>query len=123
VADIAGERWLIDLKTGKGIYADTALQLAAYRYAEGLLLPDGTEVRMPEVDHCGIVHVATDGATFHLADVSQDTWRTFLYVAEVGRWRDVWDGYGPNAPSPISDPLKPAALPIGPLLAKVAVGQ
>lgn len=42
---------LVDFKTTKsGIFPETALQLAAYKAAEFVGLPDGTEVPMPEVD-------------------------------------------------------------------------
>ena len=55
--------WLMDVKTNeKGIYAETALQLAAYRYAEFYVDNEGTEQPMPEVDHCGAIHVTSDDA-------------------------------------------------------------
>ena len=56
-------RWLLDVKTNeKGIYGETALQLAAYRYAEFYVDNEGNEQSMPGVDHCGAIHVTSDDA-------------------------------------------------------------
>lgn len=100
---IDGEPWLIDLKTGKGVFAETALQLAAYAHAEAMLLPDGTEVEMPRVAHVGVAHVATDSVRLLPVDAGEATFRLFLYVAEVARFlRDVKAG-----DTPIGDAINP----------------
>jgi hypothetical protein len=68
IADITGisgerERWLLDIKTGeKGIYAETALQLAAYRAAEYYVDQNGDEQPMIGVEHCGAIHLTADDA-------------------------------------------------------------
>jgi hypothetical protein len=55
------QRWLIDFKTSKGVYGDTALQTAAYARAEFYLGEDGTsELPMPYVDRIGVLHVQPD---------------------------------------------------------------
>lgn len=51
------EPWLFDYKTGSGIYPETALQLAAYRYAEFHVGEDGAELPVPEVVACAAVHL------------------------------------------------------------------
>ncbi len=66
VADIPGHgRVLLDYKTGdSGIWPETVLQLAAYRYADFYLGTDGhTEVPMSEVgiEHTWAVWVRADG--------------------------------------------------------------
>ncbi len=54
---------LLDIKTNeKGIFGETALQLAAYRFAEFYLDPDGNEQPMLEVDGCGAILVGSDSA-------------------------------------------------------------
>ncbi len=61
----AGERetWLLDIKTGeKGIFPETALQLAAYRNAEFFVDNDGNEQPMITVDNTGAIHVTADDA-------------------------------------------------------------
>jgi hypothetical protein len=68
IADLTGptgerERWLLDIKTGeKGIYAETALQLSAYRFAEFYLDQDGAEQPMISVEACGAIHITSDDA-------------------------------------------------------------
>lgn len=85
-------RGLLDVKTSRsGVYAETALQLAGYRYAETML--DGeTEVPMPEVDWCGVVWVRADGYDVYRMDVTPATFRTFLYAKQVGEWLDFKEG-------------------------------
>lgn len=95
---IDGVRWLLDIKTGKSVYDDVALQLAAYRYAD-VALVDGAEVVMPEVDECGVVWVQPDAAQLMPVDAGEDSHRAFLYVAQVARWR--------RDASPIGEPVLP----------------
>lgn len=47
----------IDLKTSKGVYGETALQLAAYSEAEFYIDEDGNEQPMPEVTKTFVAHV------------------------------------------------------------------
>jgi hypothetical protein len=62
------ELWLVDLKTGKGVYGDMALQQAAYRYAHyGLVTetPDSPVWRrepLPRVQRMGILNAHDDGS-------------------------------------------------------------
>jgi hypothetical protein len=73
--DAAGNYWLLDHKTGKGVYPDMALQLAAYADAENIViapkLGDGTatnvpvDMPMPHIHHLGVLHIRPDGTTLH----------------------------------------------------------
>lgn len=76
---------LIDIKTSKGIYGETALQLVAYRHAEVYLDPsnDNAETPMPEVDFCGVVWVRADGYDLVPYEAGDREWRTFLYAYQV----------------------------------------
>lgn len=66
----AGRVWLLDWKTTlKGVFSDTALQLAAYRYSafyvlEGEVDEDGRAIEhpMPPVDRVGVVLLRDDGS-------------------------------------------------------------
>jgi hypothetical protein len=82
-------RYLLDMKTGKGVYPEVALQLAAYRNAEFIGLADGSEAEMPDVDACAVLHLPEAGG-YELVDVraDADVFRTFLYVREVFRWQN-----------------------------------
>lgn len=86
VLTVDGQRvtWLLDLKTNRsGIFGETALQLAAYRYAD-VLITGGTEQPMPPVDGCGAIHVRSDGADLIPVVAGPEQHRTFLYAQQVG---------------------------------------
>lgn len=83
VADLAdGRRWLLDIKTSSAVYGDTALQLAAYRYADRYADDDG-EHDMPAVDACGVIHVRADGYDLVPMTVGEAQLTAFRYVAQV----------------------------------------
>lgn len=92
IADLAingggAQRWLLDLKTTRsGIFGETALQLAAYRHADALLAPDGTERPMPPVQGCAAVHIRGDGYSLIPVAADEQVFRTFLYVAQVAQF-------------------------------------
>lgn len=87
VADLHGERWLLDLKTTRsGIFGETALQLAAYRHAEFYIDPDGNEQPMPEVDHVGAVWCRADGYDLIPVEAGPDQYRMFQYAQMVARF-------------------------------------
>ena len=100
IADIPGlGRVLIDYKSSKGVYPETALQLAAYRHAEFIGLPDGTEWPMPPVDGCAVLHLpahdegweptADDpGYAFKPVIADEQVFRAFKYVREVFRFME-----------------------------------
>ncbi len=91
-------RGLLDVKTSRsGIFAEVALQLAGYRYGETML--DGVdeagevvELPMPAVDWCGAIHVRADGYDVFRLDVTEKTFRVFLYAKHVGDWLDFREG-------------------------------
>lgn len=78
-------RLLGDFKTNRsGIFAETALQLAAYRYADVLIATDG-EQPMPQVDACAAVHIRGDGYSLIPVTADQQVHRLFLYAQQVAR--------------------------------------
>lgn len=83
------KRLLIDLKTARsGIFGEVALQLAAYRYADVILLDGEEEEAMPEVDGCAGVHIRGDGSDLIPVTTSPEIHRAFLYVQQVARFVD-----------------------------------
>lgn len=77
------EDWLLDVKTGSGVYDDVAFQLAGYRYADTWVDfsgPEPVEREMPSFDRCGVVHVREDGYSLHEVEVTEETYRGFLYL-------------------------------------------
>lgn len=58
LAEIDGEIWLLDYKTGKGIYPEVGLQLAALGACDRVI-SDGLDV-LPKIDRYGAVHIRPD---------------------------------------------------------------
>lgn len=89
IADMGGTRWLLDVKTSKGVYAETALQLAAYRGCEFYVTDDDpdTEYPMPEVERVGVLHVTPDGTCLYPMAGGADPWEAWLAVMTVAKKR------------------------------------
>ncbi len=88
IADIRGERWLLDIKTTRsGVYGETAYQLAAYRYAEKFL-GYGEQPMIP-VDRCAVVWVRSDGYSFKPMTVGPAEFRQFRYIYENCKAADI----------------------------------
>lgn len=83
---INGTLWLLDWKTGKGVYAETALQLAAYAHAERFLRADGTEGAWTQPERCGAVHITADSAELHEVDAGDQAYETFRHAKRVAAW-------------------------------------
>lgn len=106
IMTIGGRRLLVDFKTGKAIYPDVALQLAAYAHAEAVLLDDGTTQPMLPVDGAAALHLreydpalAPDrGYSLIPVDIAdrdpgavpyvQDPFTAFRNCREVMRWME-----------------------------------
>lgn len=87
IADLHGERWLLDLKTTRsGIYGETALQLAAYRHAEFYVDRDGNEHDMPQVDHVGAIWCRADGYDLIPVKADAEVYRMFQYAQMIARF-------------------------------------
>lgn len=101
---------LIDLKTGKAVYPETSLQLAAYAHAD-LWQPDGpdSEQPLPGVDLVYVAHVQADHVDMvpALYAATDNEWRVFRYVQQVSRWQHLRTGLNPEA-SPFGDPERAA---------------
>ncbi len=76
-----------DYKTSRsGIFGETVLQLAAYRYAEFAGMPNGEEVPMPQVDTCVALNLRPEGYKLHELDAGESAYRTFLYAMQIARF-------------------------------------
>lgn len=92
LTDETGQRrtLLLDLKTNeKGIFGETALQLAAYRYAEKYLDATGSEHDMPAVDGCGAIHITADDAQLIPTFSGPEQFRSFRIAYAM---RDIVNG-------------------------------
>jgi len=82
-----GTKRIADIKTSKGVYGETALQLAAYRFAEFYLNGDGGEDYLPLVDETGwVLHVTEHGTQAVPVPVDIKQFDVFLAAQEVARW-------------------------------------
>jgi hypothetical protein len=78
---------LLDLKTTRsGIFGETALQLAAYRYAD-VWLVDGQECEPEKVEHCAGIHVRGDGYDLIPVEAGEQEFKDFLYVQRVAQFQ------------------------------------
>lgn len=82
---------LLDYKSGKGLYPEHALQMAAYRYADFIGLPDGTEVPVPKVDGAVLVHIRPRSLKFRPVEAGPDQFRTFLYARQIAQFAETGD--------------------------------
>jgi hypothetical protein len=88
IAVIAGETWLLDIKTSKGYYPETAQQLAAYGHAEFIGRPgDPTQYAIPPIDQYGVVHVRPEGAELIPYDVTDIEFAAFLAAKKQHQWK------------------------------------
>jgi hypothetical protein len=90
---------LLDLKTGKGVYDEVALQLAAYRYCDlgivqeqvtgprGGVRTEDRQIPVPAVDETWVAHLHESSVEFRPVQGDAETYDTFLFMAEVyDRW-------------------------------------
>lgn len=86
-ATIDGERVWIDNKTTRsGIHAEVGIQLAAYRFAEHILRPDGSRVPMPKADGGAVLHVRPEGWKLVPVKADEELFEVFLHLREVFRY-------------------------------------
>ena len=87
IARIAGEVWMLDYKTSKGVYEETALQLAAYANADFIgRAGDPLRYGIPEVEQYGVVHIRPEGAELVPYDCT-GAFEAFLDFMRGQQWR------------------------------------
>ena len=93
IADMGGERWLLDLKTSKGVYGETGYQLASYRYATHYVDADGKEQPMIPVDRCAVVHVTAKGWAVIPMQADESVLKGFRHISVVAREAELNGSY------------------------------
>lgn len=110
-----------DLKTGKSVYGDVALQLCAYANADYGIIPDGDgwlRVDLPEIDTEAalVVHLNENVCDTYPVDIGPDTYDALMAAIGVAGWTKigsknvVGDKLTPPEPLP-TDTIEPAADP------------
>lgn len=112
VARINGTVWLLDWKTGKGVYDEAALQLSAYAHAEHYQDEAGDLQPWHRPDRCGVVHLTADSAELFPVDAGDETYLAFRYIAQVAAWSGrVGAARREGRPWPVGSPVDLAGVP------------
>ena len=94
IAELDGEVWLLDWKTGSSVatpdgtvYRDHRLQLAAYANAEFIARPNDPERHaLPAITRYGLVHVTDGGTRLYEAAVTPRDWVAFRAALNLYAW-------------------------------------
>lgn len=85
-----GSIWVVDLKTGKGIYGEYALQLMAYLMAEFVGADDDVDPVVTEylkqARGVAVLHLADDHWEFVSLRADGETWAAFRGLLAFGVW-------------------------------------
>jgi hypothetical protein len=75
-----------DVKTGRNVYPEVGLQLAALGHADFILRPDGTETPLPEIDDYAALHVRP--RSWNLVHVNEidGCFQAFLAAKQILDW-------------------------------------
>lgn len=90
-----GRRILWDYKTGKKIYPEVKLQLAAYRYADSYLASSGVEIPMSEVGitDSKVVWIRDNGYDVIPVESGPAEFKTFLHCLQVAKTMQAMEGW------------------------------
>lgn len=77
---------MVDYKTSKATYSDVALQLAAYRYADVIIDPDGNETPMMAIDSAAVLHITDDQWAFKGVRADREVFDAFLTLRKSFTW-------------------------------------
>lgn len=80
--------WLIDYKTGNGIYESSAMQLCALQRGEFMgYKGDPKQYEIPQADHYGILHITNAGARLVEYQVRESEWEAFRACRRLYTWQ------------------------------------
>ena len=92
IVEMAGDTWMLDTKTSKGVYPETSLQLAAYTFADFIGRPaDPKRYSIPPITAYGVLHLRPEnGGVYEVVpyDVTPSTFEAFLDALRLYRWRE-----------------------------------
>lgn len=88
----SGKTACLDWKTGKGVYGEVALQLAAYSRAEFMAVQEGAgwvKRDVPDCDFSLCCHLPESGGLHvYKIDKSEEDWEGFRACCDVLRWQE-----------------------------------
>lgn len=109
ICEIDGRLAILDVKTGKSVHEDAALQINAYAHADFLIAdpnhpdaiqvtpargrrwyewrgPAEDEIPMPDIQAGYVLHLRDDGWALHEVPISDELYEMFLSLFSVERW-------------------------------------
>lgn len=86
VVEVGGENVLVDVKTGKRVYPEAALQVAAYRHADFVGRADGSVESLPRIDRAMVLHVTPDGVEEVHVNADEVDYDAFLAALRLWRY-------------------------------------
>jgi hypothetical protein len=90
--DRDGRTVLSDIKTGRSVYPEAVLQLAAYGMAEKIQTPEGKLFNMPKPDRYSILHVTGDGVREIEIAITSLEMSAFVSCVDLALWRETMKG-------------------------------
>jgi hypothetical protein len=86
IATLDNRVTLLDVKTGRGVYPEVCLQLAAYAHADFAAQPDGSEQPLPAIVAGAVLHLRPGGYQLLPVPVGQAVLEAFLAALAVFRF-------------------------------------
>ena len=86
LVELDSNTWVIDVKSGSGVYPEFAMQIAAYAHGEFIGRQDGSEDKMPEVTCGAVLHLRPNGYKFVPVVITDPVYRSFLHCRELFRF-------------------------------------
>jgi hypothetical protein len=85
-----GRKYLVDFKTGNGVYPEYGMQVEALARGEIIIDPEtGDETPMTEVDALAILHIRPQFSDLHEVRRHEQVWKAFLGLIEVSKFEDM----------------------------------
>lgn len=86
-----GSIWLVDVKSGKSVWGEVALQVTGYRRAEFVGRDDVVDEAMTVLHHgitgIAVLHLADDRWEFDALVQDEDTWQAFVGLHRFACWQ------------------------------------
>lgn len=86
LAEMDGQNILVDVKTGKNVYPEVALQLAAYSRGEFIGVGN-QEVDLPPIHGAAVLHLRMTGYKYFPVRIDDEVFQSFRYIKEAFRWQ------------------------------------
>jgi hypothetical protein len=86
IADIGGDIYLIDFKTGKRLHGEIGMQLSALASADFIITPEGEELELPRAEFLAGLHIRPRGHKLVTVKHRDLNFKAFLACRELYDW-------------------------------------